>query len=646
MTLDVGDTGWARYQAVLRFANFDHTPYKAKWNVFAGGDLQLQALRAGALDVAQSSEIPPVFAAADGKANFKVVAVQRANTLLQEVVAPKGSGVTTIAQLKGKKAGYVKNTTAHYFLYKLLQQAGLNWTDIDAKPLLPERRARRPERRLASTPSPRTATSVITAHQQGATTVGSGEDILSGNFLWTAAGQRPQERGAAGRHRRPDRPDQQGVRVRPRRTREGIRDGDRARHPRAARSGPERSSGPRRSSGRRRPDAATATASQQEVADTFDRSVRSPASWMSPASGPATLPPPCARRSPHDDTHRALLASGPRPPGRGDRPTGRDRAAVRPYGAFPADGVRAAHTAGLLTATVGARYGGPGLGVAGTARVLGALGAGRPLGGSDHRHDASATTARRPAARTGPMSCTTDARRVRGTAGPRQPRPRGAGVGLPGARRPARHRARRTADGWSVSGTKRFVTGAEGLDWFLVWATTDEPEPRVGHVRWSPAALPASRSPTAGTSWGCEPAAATRCVPGRGGPLRAGHRDRRARSGGRAGQPGGRLSPSPARRALLGRGTGRAAVLPPLRPRAGARQPRPSGGPYGTLPARRRGDRGAARRRRAAGVRRSRTGRRRRHRVHPRTGPGRPGAGRPAGVRPWSWRSGCWAIRA
>jgi alkylation response protein AidB-like acyl-CoA dehydrogenase len=40
--------------------------------------------------------------------------------------------------------------------------------------------------------------------------------------------------------------------------------------------------------------------------------------------------------------------------------------------------------------------------------------------------------------------------------------------------------ARRTGTGWSISGSKRFVTGAEGLDWFLVWATTDEPEPRVG----------------------------------------------------------------------------------------------------------------------------------------------------------------------
>ncbi|MGH2322802.1 ABC transporter substrate-binding protein, partial [Enterococcus faecalis] len=79
----------------------------------------------------------PVFSAADGGPNFKVVAVQRGSTLNQEVVVPKDSKVTDIAGLKGKKVGYVKNTTAHYFLYELLKQAGLKWSDIDAKPLLP-----------------------------------------------------------------------------------------------------------------------------------------------------------------------------------------------------------------------------------------------------------------------------------------------------------------------------------------------------------------------------------------------------------------------------------------------------------------------------------------------------------------------------
>jgi sulfonate transport system substrate-binding protein len=186
VTLAVGDTGWARTQAVLKLAHLDNTPYKVKWSVFQGGDLQLQAVRAGALDVASSSEIPPVFAAADGKANFKVVAVQKGNTLLQEVVAPKGSKITSIAQLKGQKVGYVKNTTAHYFLYKLLKQAGLGWSDIKAVPLLPnDGLAALNGGSIAAFAS--YGGTIIAAHQQGAVTIGSGKDILSGNFLWEAS---------------------------------------------------------------------------------------------------------------------------------------------------------------------------------------------------------------------------------------------------------------------------------------------------------------------------------------------------------------------------------------------------------------------------------------------------------------------------
>ncbi|MEV6761569.1 ABC transporter substrate-binding protein [Streptomyces sp. NPDC051105] len=185
VTLRVGATGWKVEEAVLKFAHLDDTPYKVKWSVFQGGDQQLQAVRAGALDLASSSEIPPVFSAADGRPNFKVVAVQRGSTLNQEVVVPKGSKVTGIAGLKGKKVGYVKNTTAHYFLYELLKQAGLTWSDVDAKPLLPnDGLAALNGGSIDAFAS--YGTSIITAHQQGATTVGSGADILSGNFLWSA----------------------------------------------------------------------------------------------------------------------------------------------------------------------------------------------------------------------------------------------------------------------------------------------------------------------------------------------------------------------------------------------------------------------------------------------------------------------------
>lgn len=41
--------------------------------------------------------------------------------------------------------------------------------------------------------------------------------------------------------------------------------------------------------------------------------------------------------------------------------------------------------------------------------------------------------------------------------------------------------ARRTADGWAISGTKIYSTGSTGLDWFSVWAKTDEESPRVGN---------------------------------------------------------------------------------------------------------------------------------------------------------------------
>ncbi|MGO4425520.1 acyl-CoA dehydrogenase family protein, partial [Streptomyces sp. MCAF7] len=45
---------------------------------------------------------------------------------------------------------------------------------------------------------------------------------------------------------------------------------------------------------------------------------------------------------------------------------------------FPTEGFALVHQAGLLTATVAARHGGPGTGLVGTVRILRALGAGDP----------------------------------------------------------------------------------------------------------------------------------------------------------------------------------------------------------------------------------------------------------------------------
>ena len=48
------------------------------------------------------------------------------HTLDQELIIPAGSALTEVAQLKGKTVGYVKNTTAHYFLKKCWKKPGWN----------------------------------------------------------------------------------------------------------------------------------------------------------------------------------------------------------------------------------------------------------------------------------------------------------------------------------------------------------------------------------------------------------------------------------------------------------------------------------------------------------------------------------------
>ena len=84
------------------------------------------------------SQIPPIFASlANNGGNFKIIAIRKGTTLNQElIVSPQAKeNIKTVADLKGKKVGYVKNTTAQYFLYKMLSEAGLKWTDIDALPM-------------------------------------------------------------------------------------------------------------------------------------------------------------------------------------------------------------------------------------------------------------------------------------------------------------------------------------------------------------------------------------------------------------------------------------------------------------------------------------------------------------------------------
>ncbi|MFT8885588.1 MAG: ABC transporter substrate-binding protein [Acetobacter papayae] len=124
--------GWD--SSLLPATNLADFPYKVEFSEFNSGNLIAQAIHANAVDLGAWSEVPLVFIAAS-RANVKVVATLDGPSTDQAVVVPANSPARSFADLRGKKIGYIRSTTAHYFLLKMLQQAGLGQTDVTLVPL-------------------------------------------------------------------------------------------------------------------------------------------------------------------------------------------------------------------------------------------------------------------------------------------------------------------------------------------------------------------------------------------------------------------------------------------------------------------------------------------------------------------------------
>ncbi|WP_377272567.1 acyl-CoA dehydrogenase family protein [Peterkaempfera sp. SMS 1(5)a] len=149
-------------------------------------------------------------------------------------------------------------------------------------------------------------------------------------------------------------------------------------------------------------------------------------------------------------------------------------------GTFPYQGIEAVHEAGLLTLTVGARYGGTAAGLADTVRVLGELGRGDAsvalvAAGTLLHHAAQAHHGVWPERLY--RALLEESRRGPALAATLRAEPAGDPSGPAGT--PATV-ARRTEGGWLLRGRKTRCTGAEALSWMAVPARTDEVEPQVG----------------------------------------------------------------------------------------------------------------------------------------------------------------------
>ncbi len=181
--LRYGITGWKVHEELLKAAGLDDfNGYEVEYFVFQGGNLCLEALASDQIDFTGTSEIPPIAASmAQGGGNFKIILINSSSPQNQEVVTLKTSGIQSIADLKGKRVGYIKNTTAHYFLNEMLKKEGLSWSDINPVEI--------------STADGVTAliggeidafasygNSINAAKANGAVTIGDAVNILSGNF--------------------------------------------------------------------------------------------------------------------------------------------------------------------------------------------------------------------------------------------------------------------------------------------------------------------------------------------------------------------------------------------------------------------------------------------------------------------------------
>lgn len=110
--------------------------YTVKWAEFAAGPQMLEALNAGAIDIAQTGEAPPIFAQAASD-RLVYVAHEPPAPHGEAILVPKDSPIQSVADLKGRKVGLNKGSNVHFLLVRALEAAGVGYDEIETAFLPP-----------------------------------------------------------------------------------------------------------------------------------------------------------------------------------------------------------------------------------------------------------------------------------------------------------------------------------------------------------------------------------------------------------------------------------------------------------------------------------------------------------------------------
>ncbi|WP_407316791.1 aliphatic sulfonate ABC transporter substrate-binding protein [Pseudomonas sp. nanlin1] len=107
-----------------------------QWIEFPAGPQMLEALNIGALDVASTGDIAPLFAQAAG-ADLAYIGAEPAKPHAETVLVKRDSPLRTTADLKGKKVAFQKGSSSHNVVLRALNAAGLSYKDIQPVYLTP-----------------------------------------------------------------------------------------------------------------------------------------------------------------------------------------------------------------------------------------------------------------------------------------------------------------------------------------------------------------------------------------------------------------------------------------------------------------------------------------------------------------------------
>lgn len=110
-------------------AAFKDRGIAVKWVEFAFGPPLLEALNTGNIDYGYTGDAPPIFAQA-ASANLLYVAALPLSGENEGILVPKDSQIKTVADLKGKRIGIPKGSSAHNTTVAALEKAGIALTDV------------------------------------------------------------------------------------------------------------------------------------------------------------------------------------------------------------------------------------------------------------------------------------------------------------------------------------------------------------------------------------------------------------------------------------------------------------------------------------------------------------------------------------